>query len=546
MPTWHRHQLPPAQPLYARPQPILRKLESIECRDAIIADGPNGTKVEAKWPPAEFIVGNPPFLGDRLHRLELGEAYTLALRRIFDRRLDARADLVTYWFEKAIDAILLGSARAFGLVATKSIAKGASRRPLDRISTSAALRTFEAWTNEPWVLDGALVRVALVCVGRTGGVGGNVRLNGNVVGAINADLTSGLDLTRTVPLSENAGVSFQGVKLTGPFDVSGEVARQWLVAPLNPNQRPNSDVLRRLLDIDDVTGRSQDRWVVDFEPLTNKAAAELYELPFEWVEEEVKPFRFDPKKTRSTEARLKTYYWLFQRPRPRMREALKTLRRFIIIPETAEHRIFVWGDTRDLIQGSLFAVAREDDTCFGILNSAFHDLWATRQGNRLGVGNQRRYNITRTFETFPFPIGLSPTEPFERYAHDPRAVAIAIAARRLDELRNVWLNPPDLVRREPEVVPGYPDRALPKDARAAVDLRQRTLTRLYNQRPQWLVDAHREIDTAVAAAYDWPTDISYEDALSRLLELNLERAGPIAQSDLPPDEDEVYLDDGRA
>jgi acyl-homoserine lactone acylase PvdQ len=129
------------------------------------------------------------------------------------------------------------------------------------------------------------------------------------------------------------------------------------------------------------------------------------------------------------------------------------------------------------------------------------------------------------FRTFPFPGGLTPNIAAEDYENDPRAQVIAKAARRLHELRNAWLNPPDLVKIEPEVAPGYPDRILPKDAQAAVTLKTRTLTNLYNQRPQWLADAHRDLDAAVAAAYGWPADISEEDALAELLELNLARAG---------------------
>ena len=135
-----------------------------------------------------------------------------------------------------------------------------------------------------------------------------------------------------------------------------------------------------------------------------------------------------------------------------------------------------------------------------------------------------RYMPSDCFETFPFPEGLAPNIPAKDYENDPRAQAIAKAAKRLDELRNAWLNPPDLVKIEPEVVPGYPDRILPKDAQAAVTLKTRTLTNLYNQRPQWLADAHRDLDAAVAAAYGWPADISEEEALAKLLELNLARA----------------------
>jgi type II restriction/modification system DNA methylase subunit YeeA len=138
-----------------------------------------------------------------------------------------------------------------------------------------------------------------------------------------------------------------------------------------------------------------------------------------------------------------------------------------------------------------------------------------------------RYTPTTTFETFPFPEGLTPNIPAKDYASDPRAIAIAKAANRLDELRNAWLNPPDLIDIVPEIVPGYPDRILPKNETAAAELKKRTLTNLYNQRPQWLADAHRDLDEAVAAAYGWPADISEEDALARLLELNLARAGSV-------------------
>jgi type II restriction/modification system DNA methylase subunit YeeA len=213
------------------------------------------------------------------------------------------------------------------------------------------------------------------------------------------------------------------------------------------------------------------------------------------------------------------------KPRPALRKAIANLSRCILVPETSEHRIFVWSATSAVFSGSLFVIARDDDASFGILCSSFHDAWATAQGNRLGVGNQRRYNATRTFETFPFPEGLTPNIPAKNYENDPRARAIATAAKRLDDLRNAWLNPADLVRIESEVVAGYPDRILPRDAQAAVTMKTRTLTNLYNQRPQWLADAHRDLDAAVAVAYGWPADISEEDALAKLLELNLARAG---------------------
>ena len=160
-----------------------------------------------------------------------------------------------------------------------------------------------------------------------------------------------------------------------------------------------------------------------------------------------------------------------------------------------------------------------------MLHSHAHELWSLRLCTWLGVGNDPRYTPSTTFETFPFPEGLTPDLPAASYLSDPRAQRIAEAAKRLSELRENWLNPPDLVERVPELVPGYPDRLLAKDEVAAKELKRRTLTNLYNQRPAWLANLHRELDAAVAAAYGWPADLPDEEVLKRLLELNLERSG---------------------
>jgi hypothetical protein len=164
------------------------------------------------------------------------------------------------------------------------------------------------------------------------------------------------------------------------------------------------------------------------------------------------------------------------------------------------------------------------------LHSRFHEAWTLRLCTWLGKGNDPRYTPSTTFETFPFPEGLTPDIPTVEYANDPRAQKIAAAAKRLDELRNNWLNPPDLVRRVPEAVEGYPDRILPKDEAAAGILKKRTLTNLYNERPTWLANAHRDLDAAVAAAYGWQLDIADDEALSRLLALNQSRS----QAQSPP------------
>ena len=131
-----------------------------------------------------------------------------------------------------------------------------------------------------------------------------------------------------------------------------------------------------------------------------------------------------------------------------------------------------------------------------------------------------RYTPTTTFETFPLPEGLSPDVPATDYLTDPRAQAIASAARRLGELRDRWLNPPEWVEWVEESVPGYPPRPVPRDKKAAIALKKRTLTNLYNAQPQWLLDAHHQLDAAVAAAYGWPPDITDDAALDGLLARN--------------------------
>ena len=164
-------------------------------------------------------------------------------------------------------------------------------------------------------------------------------------------------------------------------------------------------------------------------------------------------------------------------------------------------------------------IVRDDDTTFGILHSRFHELWSLRLGTSLE--DRPRYTPSTTFKTFPFPAGLAPNNlPAADYAGDPRATAIAEASRRLVELRDRWLNPPEWVEWVDEPAPRYPRRPVPRDEEAAKALRKRTLTNLYNARPQWLVDAHAALDTAVAAAYGWPADIIDDDALRELLDLN--------------------------
>ena len=493
-------------------QPVLRPLSTIECRDAAMA--PDGSR--ARWPRVDAIIGNPPFLGGKMMRSNLGHEYVERLFKAYDGLVPAEADLVAYWVAKAWKKVATGSATRAGLVTTNSIRGGASRKVVQPIAEANSL--LEAWSDEPWVVEGAAVRVSLLCFER-GPVKAPI-LNGVRVPRINPDLTaSGADLTVAARLRENAGVAFMGDTKGGAFDVPGALAREWLTWPSNPNGRPNSDVLWPWVNGMDLVRRPSDKWIIDFGWEMSEVNAAYYEAPFAHLQEHVAPVR--RLNRRELYAR---NWWRHVEPRPGMWRKLKELNRYLVTPTVAKHRIFGWMDRSVCPDHQLIVIARQDDFTLGILHSRYHEAWSVRLGTSLGVGNDPRYTPSTTFETFPFPDGMPLISTVVELGRNPASQKIANAAQRLNALRLAWLNPPELVRMVPEVVPGLPDRVIPVDGKASAILAKRTLTALYNQRPTWLANAHAELDAAVAAAYGWPEDISTDDALERLLALNLERA----------------------
>jgi type II restriction/modification system DNA methylase subunit YeeA len=432
------------------------------------------------------------------------------------------ADLVTYWFEKARAAIGLGKTKHAGLVSTNSIRGGANRKVLERIKQSGDI--YEAWDDEPWVVEGAAVRVSLVCfAGKEEAAALPHRLDGKEVLSIYSDLTAmnaanlDVDLGQAKRLKENAGIAVRGCEKWGKFEVEGDLARKWLAMPLNPHGKRNAEVLRPWINGMDITRRPSDQWIIDFGPDMSAGKAALYETPFKYILENVKQER-----EKNRENQTGSRWWLHRRSGDDLRVLMKKCRRYIVTPRVSKYRLFIWCPFPVIPDSATFAFARGDDTSFGVLHSRFHEIWALRLGTSLE--DRPRYTPSTTFETFPFPQGLTPDIPAATYANDPMAQKIAAAAKRLNELRNNWLNPPDLVVRVAEVVEGYPDRILPKDEAAARVLKQRTLTNLYNERPTWLDNAHRDLDEAVAHAYGWKPDMSDDEMLTKLLALNLERA----------------------
>jgi hypothetical protein len=521
-------------------QPVLEPLDHIECRDAVLnADG-----TEAQWPTADAVLGNPPFVGDKKMRSELGDEYTERLRAAYKGRVPGGADLVCYWFEKARGQIEAGALQRAGLVATQSIRSGSNRAVLDSIVALAPI--FDAWADEPWINEGASVRVSMVCFGSSMHA---PRLDGIEVGRVGPDLSaSPSDTTTAKRLSDNRACVFQGTKKVGAFDVAGEVARVWLKAP-NPNGKSNSAVLRPSWNGLDVTRRPRDVWIVDFGVALLESDASLYESPFAHVVDHVKAERIGNR--RESRAR---FWWRHGDAQPAMRAAIAGLSRYLVTPEVSKHRVFVWADGTTSPDSKLMVIARADDMNFGFVQSRVHEVWSLELGSIHGDGDdggRPRYTPSTTFETFPFPVGLTPadtahqrTEAVDDGALIPadllapvrdHAAGIARAAKRLVDR---WLNPPEWTERVPEVVPlgiersPYPDRILPRPG-FEKEVAKRTLTNLYNLRPTWLAQAHEALDAAVAAAYGWADytpAMPDEEILRRLLALNQERAAAQTQA----------------
>ncbi len=545
---------------------------------------------EAAWPKANAVIGNPPFLGGSKKRRELGDAYFEALDTVFTGRVPGGADLVCYWFDKARVQIQLGQLQSAGLVATQAIRAGANRTVLERLlhtsnsehnpdhgnsnirhaavgraiahsghSTgtgrsdgardrqepgqlgnpdgfgsgldalahrsggtevddgldarrghvagaqgfllSSALTIFNAWADEPWVNNGAAVRVSLVCFGIDALA---AELNGQTVPCIHADLTGGdgLDLTSAQSLVENYAAAFKDAEKSGAFEIDGNLARQWLSCS-NPHGRSNAEVLLPWRNESDLSDRPKDHWVIDYGVNMPLSDAAMYQEPFSYISLHVKPER-----EQNNDRGRRENWWRFGRNGADMRQGVSGLLRLMVTPRVAKYRFFSWLAAAVSPDSRLLIVARADDTTFGILSSRIHEAWSLAQASMHGVGNDPTYNAKSCFESFPFPTGLSPADT---------------AHQKMEEVAGgAWI--PAGLAASP-----YPDRIEPRPGITVADLKapqQRTLTKLYNQRPAWLTMAHQQLDATVAAAYGWTdysAEMADEEILKRLLALNLER-----------------------
>jgi hypothetical protein len=337
-------------------------------------------------------------------------------------------------------------------------------------------------------LDGAAVNVSMI--GFDDGTTKQKILDDKLVDFINPDLTSAANITKAKQLSDNLDICYMGPSAKGPFDIDDELAKLMLQSSGNPNGKQNSDVVKRVASAIDLVQEQRNKWTIDF-ALMSEVEASGYEMPFEYVKRTVHPIRSQNRRVAYAKK-----WWQYAEPRPGMRKALENKSRFIATPGVSKYRIFVWMDKSVLCNQGTLVITRDDDYFFGILHSRIHEVWALKQGTSLE--DRPRYTPTTTFETFPFPYA-----PGREPQDEPCVQAIAQAAKELVEQRDRWL-----------AAEGLSD----------AEKKKRTLTNLYNERPTWLNFAHRKLDEAVFAAYGWKSDMTDEEILAKLLELNLERS----------------------
>ena len=478
-----------ADPARALQYPAPRRHHRARCRRQPEARR-DGDPSEPAWPKVDFIVSNPPFLGGKLLRRNLGDAYVDSLAQALQgpRSRRGRSGHLLVREGARNGRARAGARRGTGGHAGHS--RRANREVLKRIAETGNI--FMAWSDRDWINEGAAVHISIV--GFDGGEEPGHVLDGAAVEAINADLTSGSDATLAHRLPENANLCFMGTTKVGSFDLDPATARKMLAAPLNPNGRPNSDVVRPwvngLRHHAPPARHVHNRFRRGHAGRTGRALPNAVRVSARACDAERK----------SKPRRLQGQVVDTRRPRPELRAALAKLSRYIITPRSRSIVSSRGLGADTMPDSATFAIARDDDYFFGVLHSRAHEVWGLHMGTQLEI--RPRYTPTSTFETFPFPW-----PPGKEPKSSPLVKAIAEAARELVKQRDHWLNPPNA---GPEVLP------------------KRTLTNLYNDLAKgkcaWLENAHRKLDEAVFAAYGWPADLSKDEILARLLALNHERA----------------------
>lgn len=541
-------------------EPIIRNFKNIECRDAVLAwdsveevrdeqgqlvtrwDGhtmkphpATGEEVpdesarvsvvryansrKAEWPKADYVVGNPPFIGNWRMRQVLGDGYTEAIRATYPK-VSENCDYVMYWWDRAAELTQQGELHRFGLITTNSLRQKFSRRVLEEyLEAEQPLSLDYAIPDHPWVdaAEGAAVRISMTVASRGLHDGLLERVttetpcaDGDVevvmmpkVGPIHSDLSIGADVVGTGSLAANLGLSNTGVKLHGAgFLVTpAEAAAMGLGRIAGLEQH-----IRRYCNGKDLAQVSRQLMVIDLDGLEIESVRTQFPEVFQRVVERVKPER-----DQNNERYRREHWWLFGRRNTELRAALRNLNRFVATPETAKHRYFVFLDRDVLPDNMIIAIALEDAFHLGVLSCRIHVCWALAAGGRLGVGNDPRYNKSRCFEPFAFPIATVQQQSRIRKLGEQLD-----AHRKRQQSLHPDLTMTGMYNVLEKLRAGEPlnakERKIHEDGLVSV-----------------LQQIHDDLDSAVFDAYGWPTTLTDEEILERLVALNAERAAEEAR-----------------
>ena len=499
-------------------EPLLDNYQNIKQQDALLVHNADYSEtLWAEWPAADFIVGNPPFVGAARMREALGGAYTTALRKAYAGHVPESADLVMFWWYRAAAIVQAGKAERFGFITTNSLKQTFNRRVLQPFleGDAAPLQLTFAVPDHPWVEggDGAAVRVALtVAEPKKAGLAASGQLlrvlsetvpegdnaadvlfNGEQ-GPIQADLSIGAALDEAKPLKANEKLGNRGVQLMGSgFIVTADEAAEMGLGKLPGLEKR----IRPYRNGKDLTARPRGVMVIDLFGLTPEQVLSQYPEVYQHIFEKVKPER-----DQNNRASYRDNWLIFGEARGSFRPALRSLRRYIATPETAKHRVFQFMESAILADNKLVVLALEDAYHLGVLSSRVHTVWALATGSFLGVGNDSVYAKSRCFDPFPFP-----TTP------GAQQKKIRDLAEQLDEHR----------KRQQTKFPGLMQtdvyNVVMKMQHGQVLTDKEELTHKQGL-VGVLISLHQQLDAAVAAAYGWPTMITDAEILTRLVKLN--------------------------
>lgn len=470
------------------------------------------------WPEAEFIVGNPPFLGKgAAMRGPLGDAYVDALWTAHPQ-MNESADFVLYWWDKAAEMLTQKNAtlRRFGLVTTNSISQTFNRRVLERhLGEESQISLAFAIPDHPWTKstkDAAAVRIAMTVASSASSQGSlyevvsergletdEPHLTFSVRhGKINPDLTVGAEVSRARPLQATEGLSWNGVMLAGKGFVLSDTERAHICATDNGK---STQFIKRFINGSDLVGTAKRCYIIDFFGIDDSHARSNAPSAYQHVLSTVKPER-----DKSRDTMFRERWWLFGRPRPDLRKALSGIERYIGTTETSKHRLFQFIDKKVVPDHMVIAIASDDALMLGYLSSRQHICWALRAGGWLGIGNDPRYSKSRCFDPFPFP---DPSESLKSQ--------IRVVAEELDAFRKVHQ------AEHPKLTLTQMYNVLEKlKANAPLSADDKRI------KDEGLIlilkELHEKLDALVFQAYGWPDGLTDEEILERLVALNAERA----------------------